>query len=191
MEMELTFKESELLGSVRQRYANMFKRFMPHVDDFEQLVRFLVELQEIHTMAKKAIPKRLQAVNDANDIAAESCCNLSRFFKARSAMGAFNRFWRELYREIFTPETMAAITAAYQSQQLIANIETGFIGFFSVRDSGQDLVTKLESDHNQIRITFTNGSVLNLASLKDEDEVAKLREAYDKLPQHRQHSVHF
>lgn len=179
--MELTIQEAELLWSVSQRYANMFKRFMPQVDDFETLVAFLVELQQIHIAAKKAIPKRLQAVTEASDLANESHCNPVRFFAARSTMGEFNRFWRELYSEIFTQETMKSIAAAYASQRLITRIDTGFLGFYTGREKNQALVTQLESDNNNIRITFTNGKVLELASLQDADEVAKLREFHEQL----------
>lgn len=179
--MELTIQETDLLMSIRNRYVNMTIRFMPIIAEFDQLCAFITELHSIHTSERKIVMHRVAQVREAKDVADESHCNPRRFFKYKNTFGEFKRVWHEIDSAIFTKEARLKLAEAYAKKPLIARIDVGYHINRTGKERGADLLALFDTSATATRITFADGSILDIPSLEQHDLLNAQETYYDKM----------
>ncbi len=179
MSMELTIQEFENLGSIKMRYVNITKRFIPDIANFDTFARLIRELHLIHQTECKIVMQRVLAVNEHKEVTDQSHCHPGRFFKFRSVLGEFNRFWREFNDGIYTKEFKANLAAAYAQEPRITCIEVGYHINLTGKERGRDLLAILNAGTSGTRVTFADGTVLTIPTQEAAD-LAQARVAYEK-----------
>lgn len=175
--MHLEVDEIDLVMSVRRRYVNMTKRFLPQLTDLTAFTTFIQELHLIHAVEKKILLSRLPEVTETQEIADESPCHPGKFFKKQSKIAEFKRFFRQLNNETFTPDVKQALTAIYAEEPRIARIDVGYHAYRTGKENGKEVLALLTENLNLTRITFTDGNILDIPDLA---EIPQLHEIFNK-----------
>lgn len=177
--MKLTIHEYDLIHSITTRIVNMTKRFLPEIADFDRLIKLIRELHNIHALERKIVMSRVNQVNEAKDFSDESHCNPSRFFQYKSVFGEFKQFWREFNTGIYTKKMKEELAAAYFANEHLKRIEVGYHINRTGNERGTDLLALFNTSSTATRITFADGTTLDIPSLEESD-MLQARTAYEK-----------
>lgn len=177
--MDITFAEFDLMHSIATRLVNMTERFVPNCADFTQLTILIRELHSIHSLERKMVRPRAELLAEEKDVSDQAHCNPNRFFKYKSTLNEFKRFWRELNKTIYTKKVKDKLAAIYFSNPHITRIDVGYHIHLTGKQRGADLLQAFNASHTATRITFTDGTTLMIPSLEAAD-MALARAAYEE-----------